>query len=450
MSQCICCESKTKKTRCPHRAKYGSYCGIHKNNNSHIYQELKPLIQLQLIEHVDATHVDVSHVDVTNKEVAISVMNQSKDISHMNMRYSLNKLSFDVVKSGLQKSIRRCDEGTSLAYLIEGDLYSLIESQGKAKGNRTNLVNRLRIILIEDLFNWRVIVKVAPCFSEWTRSRNQSISRKYLISIVRELVQSPKIRLLSDMKVFMLREIYRQQLGTSYDDLFNGWNEHGEHVDSLSRMIYLLEQRNPNCLYWYNELHNSGDHPSHDDHMWSSIISLHVSNPQLTNVLRLLMTLQSQLPKDHRERYLYAMAGICFILVENRIDWNDTLNGPSILPSDQEVETLYQSHLDHWTPSNLPYGTAGWLPSHVVVDKHTQKGRTNGMTSLDFANEGSLVINEDQGLYFPRLRQIYNQMKVVENDPSLKPKDVIIRPLQESQKTPQWTSDYLIKGGSTQ
>jgi len=45
-------------------------------------------------------------------------------------------------------------------------------------------------------------------------------------------------------------------------------------------------------------------------------------------------------------------------------------------------------------------GEAGWLPENIVVDKHTMSGRAHGKTALDFAKEGSLVLNEDKTFYF--------------------------------------------------
>ena len=63
----------------------------------------------------------------------------NRSIDHINMRMTVNRLGFDIVISGLQKSIRRCLLPEAWSYVIEGDLCALVEKTGKAKGNRTNL-----------------------------------------------------------------------------------------------------------------------------------------------------------------------------------------------------------------------------------------------------------------------------------------------------------------------
>lgn len=100
-------------------------------------------------------------------------------MSHLSICDSLNHIEFGVIKSGIQKSIRRCDEKASIAYAIEGDLFYLAEKEGRAKPNRTNLMNRLRICLVEDMFDWQTILITEPWFTQWEHQRQNESSRKY-------------------------------------------------------------------------------------------------------------------------------------------------------------------------------------------------------------------------------------------------------------------------------
>lgn len=360
-----------------------------------------------------------------------------RDLSHMTMRVSFNKLQFDIVKSGLQKSIRRCMLPQALSYGIEGDLFSLAESLGHARGNRTNMMNRLRIILVEDLFDWRTILQVEPWFTAWEKERKNISSRKYLLSIIRVLTTAKKIRLVNDLKVFLIRDLYRQVLGNKYDKIFSGWNEHGGQTDNMSRFIYLLRNKNPNCLHWYEQVYLQG----HYNSVWGPMIDLvSGTNPTLLSVIKSLYRLQSQLTKDHRERYIYILYAIALILFEHRIDWS--IQDLPVLMTDQEAEQMYQDHLQQWRPDNLPYDKSGWLPENIVVDKHTMRGRARGKTTLDFAVEGSLVFNEDKNFYFPILRNIFIEKKTTESQPGYKP--IHVPPLDETQKT-VWNPEYLIE-----
>jgi len=384
-----------------------------------------------------------------NKDAnTVQLFGIKRDISHMTMRVSLNQIQFDIIKSGIQKSIRRCLVSEALSYGIEGDLFSLIEATGKAKGNRTNLLNRLRIILIEDLFDWSTIVKVEPWFTKWEETRKTPASRKYLLSIIRLLASKPKIRLLSDLKVFMIREAYRRTLGSKYDQLFNGWNDHDQRTDPVGRFCYLLKNKNPNCLYWYPMFQDKLS----EKQIWDvllKLISENNSNPQIKSVMISLQHLQSQLTKTHREKYLYFMYAIALILFESRFTWTDqdaqvseidqsVLN----LMTDQEAEQYYQNHWRQWRSDNLPYSKSGWLANEIVIDKHTSLGRYQGKSNIDFVNEGSLVTNEDQRFYFPILRQLYIEEKTLGGKQG--GLDNQVKPLDLSQATDPWEPQILM------
>ena len=334
---------------------------------------------------------------------------ESRDISHINMARSLNNLEFDIIKSGLQKAIRRGNIDAASSYVIEGDFFSLVEKD-RAKGNRTNLTNRLRVTLVEDLFDWQVVMRVVPWFTIWSQTRNSDKSWKYLLSIVRCLAWAKKIRLLSDLKVFMARELHRKALGDQYDDLFNQWNAHGLKKDNLSRFKYLLDQCNPNCLHWYQQLYEDNQ----EKEIWLTIFNVaEKKNAQLMPILNSVSDLKIQLGKTYRERNLYDMYGIALVLFHQRIDWKKSHDLPGLM-SDEEAANMYVEHWNKWTRDNLPEGEAGWLPSKIVIDKHTKKGRARGQTAMDFAEVGSVVVNEDHRYYFPILRKIYTEKKVIQ------------------------------------
>jgi hypothetical protein len=368
-----------------------------------------------------------------------------RDISHMNKKISYNRMKSDVIKSGLQKTIRRCLSNEALSYAIEGDLYSLLKTSS-GTGNRTNLVNRLRIILVEDLFDWQTVLLVEPWFSAWERERNSETSRKYLLSIVRALAMAPKIRLVSDFKVFKERSRYRSFLGNKHDDLYNEWNVcRGDTNTIASRFRCLLEKENPNCLYWLDQV---------DYHVWSilSAIMTGTGGGVGVEVLQRLQRIQNQLTKGHRESYLFSMFAVIMVLLRTQIDWKPR-QMPTLM-TDAEANQLYQEHLAKWTPENLPYpvtinpqngkklDASGWLPYHVVIDIHTSGGRAMGKSAVDFAVEGSHVECEDQHFLFPRLRQIYIDLKVAEVQSKGVP-IYALPELDETVATPPWKWEQI-------
>lgn len=132
-----------------------------------------------------------------------------------NRYYTARGIKFSEAKSGLQKSIRRGLFDEALAYAVDMDSYP----PGIQKANRTNLINRLKIIAVEDCFYPEIIPTLADWFTKWHSSRETTSSRRYLTSIVSALCEAPKLRLLSDYKIFVQSEEYRSHLGTKYDSV---------------------------------------------------------------------------------------------------------------------------------------------------------------------------------------------------------------------------------------
>lgn len=320
-----------------------------------------------------------------------------KKVSKMNMRYGYYGIQFDLIKSGLQKAIRRGDF-SAYRYAIEADCYKMIEKdrngeKGKAKGNRTNLMNRLRIILVEDLFNWRAVLRCSKYFEEWEKYRKTDDfpgeDSRRLLSIIRELRSSKKIRLVSDLKVFYFRDSYREKLGEEYDYLFF---QDEEDFESL------LKNKNFNCLYLIHK------NPEKTDEYWRLILkddSLK-ENKNLKITILALKKLVNQLTKKHAEKYLYLISAVAFIILRDKIDWSDDEESIANLVSEECCRKTYEFHFE-----DPPRYSTGWLPENIVADKHTGRGRAKGAGDKLFIEEGSLVMNEDKIFYSDVLRKIY-------------------------------------------
>ena len=78
--------------------------------------------------------------------------------NYRNSKDEVIKCDFGVIKSALQKYIRRGDTDRANHFLVLGYLFNL-SSATRAKGLITNLINRLRVICIEDIGigNWRMV-----------------------------------------------------------------------------------------------------------------------------------------------------------------------------------------------------------------------------------------------------------------------------------------------------
>ena len=117
---------------------------------------------------------------------------------------SINNFSTSVLKSGLQKYIRRGKLIKSLYCLVELDMFKELKNDKKVKGLRSNIRNRLIVILGEDIgiSNWSIYKRIYDLLKLWevNRDSEDNNERKYLIEIVNYLVNSKKVRLVSHIR----------------------------------------------------------------------------------------------------------------------------------------------------------------------------------------------------------------------------------------------------------
>ncbi len=150
---------------------------------------------------------------------------------------TLNGVSVKVLKSGLQKYVRRGMLSKGLWCLAELDLLSLVEDGGdgtdeyvrlyikpsetvnmarrsaiqRAKALRTNVLNRLIVMVPEEISIacWWMPIVVNRLAEAWKSERCDVQSRQHLVEIYKLLCASKKIRLISDLKsVYLLPPDY--------------------------------------------------------------------------------------------------------------------------------------------------------------------------------------------------------------------------------------------------
>lgn len=273
-----------------------------------------------------------------------------------NKYYTVRGIKFSEAKSGLQKSIRRGLLDEALAYAVDMDSYP----PGIQKANRTNLINRLKIIAVEDCFYPEIIPTLTEWFLKWHSSRETASSRRYLVSIVKALCEAPKLRLLSDYKLFVQPEEYRSHLGTKYDSVIVSKKYSASKIRGL-------------------------DHTDKFVSFGSEYDSF------------LEQTFQT-FPKTNKEKWLYSLASFVY----SRHTFGEPIELK--LQSQKAADCVYDSV---GTP---PY-KCGWLSPKIVCDVHTGAPKT-AENLYRFAIEGAKVFNEREEYFDEKLRKIYIENKV--------------------------------------
>jgi hypothetical protein len=144
---------------------------------------------------------------------------------------SYNDVPVGVLKSGIQKYVRRGMLEKGLWCLVELDLFRLLEAEPdgiteyvkrhgeadrfvvarRAKAMRTNLLNRL-IVMVSEEINvavWWMPLVVDRLAEAWKADRGRPESAKFLVDVYKYLMAARKIRLISDLKsVYLLPPDY--------------------------------------------------------------------------------------------------------------------------------------------------------------------------------------------------------------------------------------------------
>lgn len=160
-----------------------------------------------------------------------------------------NGYDFSKLLSAVQKYIRRSECEKAIKCAIEADTFFELEIANEevfelfkketntyqdklltdlhkiVKGIRTNFINRLIVIMSEEVnINDRIDIpiKMYELYDNWQKNRTSEVSKKYLIDMIWILCNAKKARLLSYLKsAYTLPEFYHNNMKEYYDFMNN-------------------------------------------------------------------------------------------------------------------------------------------------------------------------------------------------------------------------------------
>ncbi len=372
-------------------------------------------------------------------------------------RYRLEKsfLGYDpsVLKSGIQKYARRAEVQKGLWCLVEMDLFSLLEWEGaelnaylrkypketrantqtQAKRMRTNMVNRLVVMMTEEvnISAWWMPLKIFDLYQKWIENRGNSSSRKFLVDMYLYLTSQKMIRLISDLhSVFLVPPDYvkREQMDDllqihyniqkRYPDIYSGQAEIGKVKwkvgmgryptklqPCIKGIIYNLEKGSDHVFYWIKKLcdlaQENGVHKyKYLKIVWEVLHRFIDHNSEYEFVRETICALQKfYTMMGHREKPIYLYHAVLLIVRRNEIDWNST--APPVDTPIADVMKLYADHL----------GNGKMKIDDYVLDLHTKRMKWSAHCLEKFAREGAYVKNENTNFLNPEYRDIYILLK---------------------------------------
>ena len=374
---------------------------------------------------------------------------------------SFNRCKIDVLKSGLQKYIRRNILDKAMWCAIELDIFAYCPYYKgenhttnytndesvltKSESIRTNLLNRLRVIYLEDigLANVQVLDILDKWFVElfeyqdrrknmtfvlqtWLDIREKEMC--LILNIVDMLCKSKKSRSFSHYKAVFMNSIesHQKKIIDENPNLFSGLEntkytfpikyqlsgEEEKYRKLINNFIEALYLKNDIVFYWANQIllsfkptqKRNGSLKTEififDVLLW--FIKKHFNGDVcniLTKNVKILLSWFKNPRLKFKEISLTLVYAIMLLLKYEVID---------LATNNVKYETKY-ANFEKVYNTNLS-GTIIEFDSYVI-DVHTQKGRNNKKTKVDFAQEGAFVENEDKILVSQLYKQIYLETK---------------------------------------
>ena len=356
-----------------------------------------------------------------------------------------------VLKSGIQKYGRRAEIEKGLWCLVEMDLFSLLEWDGdaldaylkehpgesrinvqqSAQRTRTNMINRLVVMMSEEvnISVWWMPAKMKALYQNWIENRGNPDSRKYLVDMYRYLNSQRMIRLISDLKsVYILppyyvenkqmndfRKIHRG-IRAVYPAVYSDqgkigdveWDLTGYPANirpCINGIVYNLEKGSDHAFYWISRLCEleKADGTSKYRYLrevWPMMSRFIDRHPEYELVRETISSLEFFFKKmGHQEKPIYLYHAMLLLIRRNEIEWGS--KDPGIDTPIADVEELYREHL-----------AGGKMPmDEYILDLHTHGGKRGNHCLENFALEGAYIENENKDFLRKDYREIYAMLK---------------------------------------
>uniref|UniRef100_A0A6C0DCY1 RNA polymerase subunit H/Rpb5 C-terminal domain-containing protein n=1 Tax=viral metagenome TaxID=1070528 RepID=A0A6C0DCY1_9ZZZZ len=338
----------------------------------------------------------------------------------------------DVMKSGLQKYIRRGMIEKALYCAGELDLFKEAPDAAQGEGVRTNFLHRLMVIFMEDVENlslWPDMTqKMKELFAEREKANRDKAKEERLLSeVVVQMGASTKARMCSHIRA-VFNPKYKPIHG-SYPSIQPLWaeieqNEKEKKLDTLEHNCKLyskyVKEKNILAVYYGFQIEHS------EEKLKEKILK---SSKPVWYLFQQLLN-----PMDPKQS----------AMVNKFIEWNKehmgTLNESFmcwLIPLLHHLGVISQGELPNVDfaayPMNWDQNRAGAKieVDEFVLDKHTAKGRGKGL--VEFALHGSLVENPAPFVN-PLWKQFYEDGKRMEDGvPILGEKALAQAPLAQAQ-----------------
>lgn len=314
---------------------------------------------------------------------------------------SAHGLSLDEIKSALQKYGRRGELAKGMRVLMDAESFALDETLGGGaspglKAVRTNVMNRLLIMSVEDCLHPSIYPRVASLYRRWSTDRNGVDGMSAITGLYATIAQARKGRMPSIVK--LLTKIGSPPPQPSPSPVAEYWRS-VFMAPANADFQTLLRRGDVRCATLL--------HTVTVDTAWRIIEDVMMAHsPAAARVASTLKGLHATMVvKKHAEAVLFLYQALVIAVFRTNVEdgaWLDA-DAPELPQQTRETHVLdaYREHLRDRAPIVL---------DDYCIDMHTARGRAAGKDAIDFATEGAVVTNPDTRIVPEQMRTNFAHM----------------------------------------
>ena len=349
----------------------------------------------------------------------------------------------DILKSGIQKYLRRRDLKKMIWCVLEIYKFQLYAATDKekqmAKGIITNLVNRLIITMDEELVfkEYERYLVLRGLLKEFEKNRDEGI--KCLIQVCKALKDAELYRFPSDVRAYW---DYRFRHGKYSPNEHISSYEEDINTDEgfYSKFIQCFNADNDEMFYWmFKIFYGSRKGPvtlngvtknrENIYKIWNMLYNLDYINDSVKELFD--YRLNEFAKKSRGERFMFLTNSIQLVRNNGVLIKTQSNTDRKLLEEYYSIDNISDDEVVYWTEQAEVKRTI----DEYVIDMHTSQGRKAGKNRKDFGLEGSLVLNQESycEILYKEWRDYYVKEKI-ENPTKAKKAKVKKKPVPKSKK----------------
>lgn len=308
--------------------------------------------------------------------IYINAKNDNKMSSKYRNEKTWNGYDLDIMKSALQKYIRRGVLDKALYVAGELDLFK--EDKDRGEVIRTNFLHRLMIIYLEDVENISIFPEVnklaEDIFKERQKEdRNKSNEEKMISRLVYILCKSKKARVCSHIRAVFNPKYNNKKILSVYPSIKKMWNEIDQNKNSDKYDLFkkYLKDKNILCVYYGFQIDISEEKYGRKKAVW--FIFEELKNLKIDNINEYISWYKNHIGKM-KEGFLCWLFPLLIYLSVIK-EYKDTIKEDNYIDNWDKNRKMEIIDIDDY-----------------VVDKHTKKGSSRDL--VEFALIGAHVENE--------------------------------------------------------